>query len=75
MRKVSEEEIEWIRDNKEEFIKSLSDTVLELDYQINSNREELDSLPTPDDRRKWVKDMLEKIVRETQNEGLKNSPE
>jgi hypothetical protein len=65
MRKVSEEEIEWIRDNKEEFIKSLSDTVLELDYQINSNREELDSLPTPDDRRKWVKDMLEKIVRET----------
>jgi hypothetical protein len=75
MRKVSEEEIEWIRDNKEEFIKSLSDTVLELDYQINSNREELDSLPTPDDRRKWVKDMLEKIVSETQNEGLKNSPE
>jgi hypothetical protein len=65
MRKVSEEEIEWIRDNTEEFIKSLSDTVLELDYQINSNREELDSLPTPDDRRKWVKDMLEKIVRET----------
>jgi hypothetical protein len=65
MRKVSEEEIEWIRDNKEEFIKSLSDTVLELDYQINSNREELDSLPTPDDRRKWVKDMLEKIIRET----------
>ena len=69
MRKVSEEEIEWIRENKEEFIKSLSDTIWELDYQINSNREELDSLPTSDDRRKWVKDMLEKIVRETQNEG------
>ena len=69
MRKVSEEEIEWIKENKEEFIKSLSDTIRELDYQINSNREELDSLPTSDDRRKWVKDMLEKIVRETQNEG------
>lgn len=69
MRKVSEEEIEWIKDNKEEFIKSLSDTIWELDYQINSNREELDSLPTSDDRRKWVKNMLEKIVGETQNEG------
>lgn len=69
MRKVSEEEIEWIRENKEEFIKSLSDTIWELDYQINSNREELDSLPTSDDRRIWVKDMLEKIVGETQNEG------
>ena len=68
MRKVSEEEIEWIRENKEEFIKSLSDTIWELDYQINSNREELETLST-DDRRKWVKDMLEKIVRETQNEG------
>ena len=67
MRKVSEEEIEWIKENKEEFIKSLSDTIRELDYQINSNREELDSLPTSDDRRKLVKDMLEKIVRETQN--------
>jgi hypothetical protein len=69
MRKVSEEEIEWIKENKEEFIKSLSDTIWELDYQINSNREELDSLPTSDDRRKWVKDMLEKIVGATQNEG------
>ena len=68
MRKVSEEEIEWIRENKEEFIKSLSDTIWELDYQINSNREELETLST-DDRRKWVKDMLEKIVGETQNEG------
>ena len=68
MRKVSEEEIEWIKENKEEFIKCLSDTIWELDYQINSNREELETLST-DDRRKWVKDMLEKIVGETQNEG------
>lgn len=60
MRKVSEEEIEWIKNNKEEFIKSLSNTIMELDYQINLNREELESLPTSD-RRKWVKDTLKKI--------------
>lgn len=75
MRKVSKEEIEWIRDNKEEFIKSLSDSIMELDYLIYINREELESLPTSDDRRKWVKDTLKKIsdreVKEPISEEIK----
>lgn len=75
MRKVSKEEIEWIRDNKEEFIKSLSDSLIQLDYQINLNKDELDSLPTPKDRSKWVMDMLKKIrdreVKEPLSEEIK----
>jgi hypothetical protein len=75
MRKLTDEEVEWIKNNKEEFIKSLSDKMMELDYEINLNKEVLDSLPTSDDRKKWVKDMLKKLsdreVKEPLSEELK----
>lgn len=75
MKKLKKEEIEWFRNNEDEFIRSLSDTFMELDYQINLNKDELDSLPTPDDRRKWVMDMLKKIrdreVKEPLSEEIK----
>jgi hypothetical protein len=70
MRKVSKEEIEWIRDNKEEFIKSLSDSLIESDYLIYINKDEFDSLPTSDDRRKSVNDTLKKLNDREVNEPL-----
>lgn len=74
MRKFTDEEVEWIKNNKEEFIKSFSDTMMELDYEINLNKEKLDLLPTSNDRRKWVMDMLKRIGEKTPKRGVKYTP-
>jgi hypothetical protein len=62
----------WIENNTVEYIKGLPDDIVELDYQINRRKDELDLLPTTDDKMEMVKHIyktiLDKEKTTTQNE-------
>lgn len=60
-----------IKDNPEKFIRSLTDELLELDYQINRRKDELDSLPTKEDRIIKVMEILNQIRIKNQKGGVK----
>lgn len=60
-----------IEDNPEKFIRSLTDELLELDYQINLRKDELDSLPTKEDRIIKVMEILNQIRIKNQKRGVK----
>jgi len=62
MKKLKDEEIQWIEENREEFIRTISDKLLELDYQINVREEELLSLPIKEDRIRKVKEITKTVL-------------
>jgi len=62
MKKLKDEELQWIEENREEFIRTISDKLFELDYQINVREEELLSLPTKEDRIQKVKEITKTVL-------------
>jgi hypothetical protein len=60
-----------IKDNPEKSIRSLTDELLELDYQINRRKDELDLLPTKEDRIRKVMEILNQIRIKNQKRGVK----
>lgn len=68
MRKVSEEEIEWIRDNKEEFIQRLSKVTMEFVNELETQREELETLST-EERRIKVNEIISEISKKVEVEN------
>jgi hypothetical protein len=52
----------WMKNNTVEYIKRLPSSILELDYQINRRKDELDLLPTTDDKMKMVKQIYNTIL-------------
>jgi len=62
MKKLKDEELQWLEENKEEFIRTVSDELLELDYQINVREEELLSLPTKEERIQKVKEITKTVL-------------
>lgn len=68
MRKVSEEETEWIRDNKEEFIQRLSKVTIEFVNELETQREELETLST-EERRIKVNEIISEISKKVEVEN------
>ena len=65
MRKVSKEEIELNRDNKEEFIQRLSKVTMEFVNELEIQREELEILST-EERRIKVNEIISEISKKVE---------
>ncbi len=62
MKKLKDEEIQWIEENKEQFSKTLSDELLKIDKELKLREEELLSLPTKEDRIRKVKEIRKTVL-------------
>ena len=60
-----------LKKNQEEFIRTISNELLELDYEINKRKEELLSIPTKEDRTNKVMEILAQIRIKNQKRGVK----
>lgn len=70
MRKLNKKELQWIENNKEEFVKEMVEMIQKIDSEIKSKESELLKLPTKEDRVKEVMKITQKV-----RERIKNSKE
>jgi hypothetical protein len=62
MKKLKDEELQWIEENREEFIRTISDELLKIDKELKLREEELLSLPTKEDRIRKVKEITKTVL-------------
>jgi len=62
MKKLKDEELQWIEENREEFIRTISDELLKIDKELKLREEELLSLPTKEDRIQKVKEITKTVL-------------
>jgi hypothetical protein len=62
MKKLKDEEPQWIEKNREEFTRTISDELLKIDKELRLGEEELLSLPTKEDRIQKVKEITKMVL-------------
>ncbi|NVJ45990.1 MAG: hypothetical protein HWE07_02650 [Cytophagia bacterium] len=62
MEKLTQEELKWINDNRNEFIEKVTTTLLQIDTEIQIRKEELESLPTKDERIQKVSEIIKSVT-------------
>ena len=62
MKKLKDEELQWIEENRGEFIRTISDELLKIDKELKLREEELLSLPTKEDRIQKVKEITKTVL-------------
>jgi len=62
MKKLKDEELQWIEKNREEFIRTISDELLKIDKELKLREEELLSLPTKEDRIQKIKEITKMVL-------------
>lgn len=63
MRKLNKKELQWIENNKEEFVKEMVEMIQKIDSEIKSNESELLKLPTKEDRVKEVMKITQNVLK------------
>jgi len=62
MKNLTEKELKWINDNRTQFIEMVSTTLLQIDSEIQMRKEELESLPTKDERIQMVSEIIKSVT-------------
>ena len=63
MRKLNKKELQWIENNKEEFVKEMVEMIQRIDSEIKSKESELLKLPTKEDRVKEVMKITQNVLK------------
>lgn len=63
MRKLNKKELQWIENNKEEFVKEMVEMIQKIDSEIKSKESELLNLPTKEDRVKEVMKITQNVLK------------
>jgi len=62
MKNLTKKELKWINDNRTQFIEMVSTTLLQIDSEIQLRKEELESLPTKDERIQMVSEIIKSVT-------------
>lgn len=62
MKNLTKKELKWINDNRTQFIEMVSTTLLQIDSEIQMRKEELESLPTKDERIQMVSEIIKSVT-------------
>jgi hypothetical protein len=62
METLTKKELKWINDNRTQFIEMVSTTLLQIDSEIQMRKEELESLPTKDERIQMVSEIIKSVT-------------
>jgi hypothetical protein len=62
MKNLTKKELKWINDNRTQFIEMVSTTLLQIDSEIQMRKEELESLPTKDERIQKVSEIIKSVT-------------
>ena len=62
METLTKKELKWINDNRTQFIEMVSTTLLQIDSEIRMRKEELESLPTKDERIQMVSEIIKSVT-------------
>ena len=63
MRKLNKKELQWIENNKEEFVKEMVEMIQKIDSEIKSKESELLKLPTKEDRVNEVMKITQNVLK------------
>lgn len=62
MRKLNKKELNWIKDNSDEFFKNLRKELLKVDTEIQLRKDELESIATKKERIKRVSEIVKLVM-------------
>ncbi|WP_148660182.1 hypothetical protein [Algoriphagus sanaruensis] len=62
MRKLNKKELNWIKDNSDEFFKNLRKELLKVDTEIQLRKDELKSIATKKERIKRVSEIVKLVM-------------
>jgi hypothetical protein len=62
METLTKKELKWINDNRTQFIEMVSTTLLQIDSEIRMRKEELESLPTKNERIQMVSEIIKSVT-------------
>lgn len=62
MKNLTKKELKCINDNRTQFIEMVSTTLLQIDSEIRMRKEELESLPTKDERIQMVSEIIKSVT-------------
>lgn len=62
MRKLNKKELNWIKDNTDEFYKNLRKELLKVDTEIQLRKDELESIATKRERIKRVSEIVKLVM-------------